>query len=129
MSQKKRSATLSPTVYSWLEGLVSTGEYSDVDDAATDLLMQLKRGTHSQAAKMGAIQVSTTPVPKSTTPVLTSTHIEPIAVEPPKPTLPPTIAPITESPADELERLRALKPMERMKHSSRITELKELLEA
>jgi hypothetical protein len=41
----------------------------------------------------------------------------------------PTIAPKSESPADELARLRALKPMERMKHSARITELKELLEA
>jgi hypothetical protein len=41
----------------------------------------------------------------------------------------PTIAPQSESPADELARLRGLKPMERMKHSARITELKELLEA
>ena len=62
---------------------------------------------------------------------------EPIAVEQPKSSPEPTIAlmgsfanaPITESPADELERLRALRPMERMKHSARITELKELLEA
>ena len=54
---------------------------------------------------------------------------EPIAVEPPKPLLEPTTRPIAESPADELERLRALRPMERMKHSARITELKELLEA
>jgi hypothetical protein len=41
----------------------------------------------------------------------------------------PTIVPKSESPADELARLRGLKPMERMKHSARITELKELLEA
>ena len=54
---------------------------------------------------------------------------EPIAVEPPKPSPEPTIAPISDSLADELERLRALRPMERMKHSARITELKELLEA
>ena len=54
---------------------------------------------------------------------------EPIAVEPPKPSPEPTTPPISESPADELERLRALRPMERMKHSARITELKELLEA
>ena len=54
---------------------------------------------------------------------------EPIAVEPPKPSPEPTIAPMSESFADELERLRALRPMERMKHSARITELKELLEA
>ena len=54
---------------------------------------------------------------------------EPIAVEPPKPLLEPTTRPMAESPADELERLRALRPMERMKHSARITELKELLEA
>ena len=54
---------------------------------------------------------------------------EPIAFEPPKPSPEPTTRPISESPADELERLRALRPMERMKHSARITELKELLEA
>ena len=54
---------------------------------------------------------------------------EPIAFEPPKPSPEPTIAPTSESPAEELGRLRALKPMERMKHSSRITALKELLEA
>ena len=54
---------------------------------------------------------------------------EPIAVEPTKPSLEPTTLPISESTADELERLRALRPMERMKHSARITELKELLEA
>ena len=52
-----------------------------------------------------------------------------IAVEPPKLSPEPTIAPIAESTADELERLRALRPMERMKYSARITELKELLEA
>ena len=60
---------------------------------------------------------------------LSQSVLEPIAVEPPKPSPEPTIAPISESPADELERLRALRPMERMKHSARITELKELLEA
>ena len=54
---------------------------------------------------------------------------EPIAVEPLKPSQEPTIAPTSDSLADELERLRALRPMERMKHSARITELKELLEA
>ena len=129
MAQKRRSVSVSNTVYVWLEEMVSTGEYSDLDDAATDLLMQLKRGTHSQSVKTGAIQVSTTPVPMSTTPVLASTHTEPIAVEPPKPSPEPTIAPMAESLADELERLRALRPMERMKHSARITELKELLEA
>ena len=129
MAQKRRSVSVSNTVYVWLEEMVSTGEYSDLDDAATDLLMQLKRGTHSQSVKTGAIQVSTTPVPMSTTPVLASTHAEPIAVEPPKPSPEPTTRPIAESFADELERLRALRPMERMKHSARITELKELLEA
>ena len=75
------------------------------------------------------VQAITTPVLTSTPPVLVSTHTEPIAVEPPKPLLEPTTRPIAESPADELERLRALRPMERMKHSARITELKELLEA
>ena len=108
---------------------MSTGEYSDLDDAATDLLMQIKRGTHSKPTRIENIQAITTPVLMSTTPVLISTHTEPIAVEPPKPLLEPATRPIAESPADELERLRALKPMERMKHSARITELKELLEA
>jgi len=122
MAQKRRSVSLSNTVYVWLEELVRTGEYSDLDDAATDLLMQIKRGTHSKPTRLENVQASTTPV-------LISTYTEPIAVEPPKPSPEPTIAPIAESPADELERLRALRPMERMKHSARITELKELLEA
>jgi len=129
MAQKRRSVSLSNTVYVWLEEMVSTGEYSDLDDAATDLLMQVKRGTHSKPTRIENIQAITTPVPMSTTPVLIGTHTEPIAVEPPKPSLESTIAPTSESPADELARLRALKPMERMKHSARITALKELIEA
>lgn len=67
------------------------------------------------------------PIQASITPVLTSTHIEPIAVEPLKPSSVQPIAASSESPADELARLRSLLPMERMKQSSRITELKELL--
>ena len=129
MAQKRRSVSLSNTVYVWLEEIVSTGEYSDLDDAATDLLMQIKRGTHSKPTRLENVQAIATPVLTSTTPVLVSTHTEPIAVEPPKPSPEPTTPPISESPADELERLRALRPMERMKHSARITELKELLEA
>ena len=129
MAQKRRSVSLSNTVYVWLEEMVSTGEYSDLDDAATDLLMQIKRGTHSKPTRIENVQAIATPVLTSTTPVLVSTHTEPIAVEPPKPSPEPTTLPISESPADELERLRALRPMERMKHSARITELKELLEA
>ena len=129
MAQKRRSVSVSNTVYVWLEEMVSTGEYSDLDDAATDLLMQLKRGTHSQSVKTGAIQASTTPVPMSTTPVLASTHAEPIAVEPPKPSPEPTIAPISESPADELARLQALPKFEKFKNMNRITELKELIGA
>lgn len=73
MSQKKRSVTLSNTVYQWLEALVNSGEYSDLDDAATDLLMQVKRGTHKESPQMGLNSVSTTQVLESTTPVLTST--------------------------------------------------------
>jgi hypothetical protein len=97
MSQKKRSATLSPTVYAWVEGMVSTGEYSDIDDAVTDLLMQIKRGTHSKPTQTGNIQTITTPVLASTTPVLTSTHTEPIVPEVVKPSLPDTK---TEAPAN-----------------------------
>ena len=129
MAQKRRSVSLSNTVYVWLEEMVSTGEYSDLDDAATDLLMQVKRGTHSKPTRIENVQAITTPVLMSTTPVLISTHTEPIAFEALKASPEPTIAPTSESPAEELGRLRALKPMERMKHSSRITELKELLEA
>jgi hypothetical protein len=81
MAQKRRSVSLSPTVYAWLEVLVSTHQYSDLDDAATDLLMQLKRGTHSQPTQTGTIPTITNPVLMSTTPILTSTHIEPIASE------------------------------------------------
>ena len=54
---------------------------------------------------------------------------EPIVFEPSKPSPETTIAPTSESPAEELGRLRALRPMERMKHSARITALKELIEA
>ena len=129
MAQKRRSVSLSNTVYVWLEEMVSTGEYSDLDDAATDLLMQIKRGTHSKPTRIENVQAITPPVLASTPPVLASTHTEPIAVEPPRSSQEPTTRPIAESPADELERLRALRPMERMKHSARITELKELLEA
>jgi len=129
MAQKRRSVSLSNTVYVWLEEMVSTGEYSDLDDAATDLLMQIKRGTHSKPTRIENIQAIAIPVLMSTTPVLINTHTEPIAVEPPKPSPEPTTRLISESPADELERLRSLRPMERMKHSARITELKELLEA
>ena len=129
MAQKRRSVSLSNTVFVWLEEMVSTGEYSDLDDAATDLLMQIKRGTHSKPTRLENGQAIATPVLASTTPVLASTHTEPIAVEPPKPSPELTTRPIAESFADELERLRALRPMERMKHSARITELKELLEA
>ena len=100
MSQKKRSVTLSNTVYEWLEVLVSTGEYSDLNDAATYLLMQVKRGTHLNGSHLGAIEASTTPV-----------------LETP------------ESPEAELSRLRSLKPMERMKNSVRIEQLKTLLES
>ena len=129
MAQKRRSVSLSNTVFVWLEEMVSTGEYSDLDDAATDLLMQIKRGTHSKPTRLENVQAIATPVLTSTTPVLVSTHTEPIVVEPPKPSPELTTRPIAESFADELERLRALRPMERMKHSARITELKELLEA
>jgi hypothetical protein len=69
------------------------------------------------------------PIPTSTNPVLVGTHTEPIVIPLEKPSPEPTIAPTSESPADELVRLRSLKPMERMKHSARITELKELIEA
>ena len=55
--------------------------------------------------------------------------LEPIVVEPPKPTLTPTIAPTSESLAEELGRLQALPKFEKFKNMNRITELKELLEA
>lgn len=74
MSQKKRSVILSNTVYSKLEVLVSTGEYSDIDDAATDLLMQSLRGTTPVPSQVLPIKSSHKSVPQSTTPVLTSTQ-------------------------------------------------------
>ena len=120
MSQKKRSVILSNTVYEWLEVLVSTGEYSDLNDAATYLLMQVKRGTPITQSQTGAIQVSTTPVLTSTTPVLS----EAIESSPPVPMSTPPVLAVIESPEDELSRLRSLKPMEKMKHSTRIEQLK-----
>ncbi len=128
MAQKKRSVSLSNTVYVWLEDLVSTGEYSDLDDAATDLLMQVKRGTHLNQARIENVKTITSPVLASTNPVPTSTHTKPIAVEPSKPSLGPTIAATSESPADELARLQALPKFEKFKNMNRITELKELIE-
>ena len=125
MSQKKRSVILSNTVYEWLEVLVSTGEYSDLNDAATYLLMQVKRGTPITQSQTGAIQVSTTPVLTSTTPVLS----EAIESSPPVPMSTPPVLAVIESPEDELSRLRSLKPMEKMKHSTRIEQLKAQLGA
>ena len=129
MAQKKRSVSLSNTVYVWLEDLVSTGEYSDLDDAATDLLMQVKRGTHLDQTRIENIKAITNPVLASTNPVLASTPTNPIAVEMTKPSLGPTIAATSESPADELARLQALPKFEKFKNMNRITELKELIEA
>lgn len=129
MAQKKRSVSLSNTVYVWLEDLVSTGEYSDLDAAATDLLMQVKRGTHLNQPRIESIKTITNPVLASTNPVPMSTHTKPIAVEPPKPSLGPTIAATSETPADELARLQGLPKLEKLKHIDRITELKQLIEA
>ena len=84
MSQKKRSVILSNTVYSKLEVLVSTGEYSDIDDAATDLLMQSLRGTTPVPSQVLPVKSSHKSVHQSTTPVLASTHdleIEPVMAE------------------------------------------------
>ena len=74
MSQKKRAVILSNTVYSKLEVLVSTGEYSDLDDAATDLLMQVLRGTTPVPSQVQPVKLISNSVLTSTTPVLTSTQ-------------------------------------------------------
>ncbi len=80
--------------------------------------------THSYAPLLtNAIDVNDRTIPE-----LTSTHKEPIAVEPPKASPEPTNAPMAESPAEELARLRALPPIVRAKHSVRLLELKALLE-
>ena len=120
MSQKKRSVILSNTVYSKLEVLVSTGEYSDIDDAATDLLMQYLRGTTPAPSQVLpkrapelAVLTSTTPVLASTTPVL-------ISVE-------PAIEPLSESHSEELVRLQSLSGGQKFKNMNRITELKQIL--
>ena len=127
MAQKRRSVSLSNTVYVWLEEKVSTGEYSDLDDAATDLLMQVKRGTHSNPTRTGNTQTITTPVQTSTTPVLASTHTQPIAVETVYPSVEPTIEPLSESHSEELARLQALSGGQKFKAMNRITELKQIL--
>lgn len=115
MSQKKRSVTLSHTIYQWLEVLVSTGQYSSLDDAATDLLMQLKRGTP-------LVLPSTPLVPQSTSPVLSNTTKQAIVDT-------PAIVAISESLVDELARLQSLPKLEKLKNMNRITELKQLIEA
>lgn len=121
MSQKKRSVILSNTVYSKLEVLVSTGEYSDIDDAATDLLMQSLRGTTPVPSQVLPKRASELAVLESTTPVLTSTTPVLILVE-------PAIEPISESHSEELARLLALSGGQKFKAMNRITELKQILE-
>lgn len=114
MSQKARSVALSSTVYQWLEYLVSTNQYSSLDDAATDILMQVKRGTPQ-------VLPSTAKNSPSTPQVLSTTPKQPIV-------MPPAIVAISESFIDELARLQALPKLEKLKHMARITELKELIE-
>ena len=114
MSQKARSVTLSHTIYQWLEVLVNSGEYSSLDDAATDLLMQVKRGTPR-------VLPSTANYSPSTPQVLSTTPKQPIEI-------PPAIVAISESFVDELARLQALPKLEKLKHMNRITELKQLIE-
>ena len=72
--------------------------------------------------------IETVPNLSQSNPVPMSTHTKPIAVEPSKPSLGPTIAATSESPADELARLQALPKLEKLKNMNRITELKELIE-
>ena len=128
-----------------IDAVSELGQLCGIDDHDTVIKLLIRKYGDQLASLLAPDNPNTVrlshsvPTVATIDPILTSTvqnvsdrvpsYAEPIAVEPPKPTLTPTIAPITESPADELERLRALKPMERMKHSSRITELKELLEA
>jgi len=57
---------------------------------------------------------------------LTNAHTESVSLEPIASVIEPE-SNESESPDDELARLRALKPMERMKHSKRIEQLKALL--
>lgn len=87
MAQRKRSVTLTETAYRHCEGLVDDGTYATLDDAASDLIMQVRRGTTpvlpNNAPHMTAIAPnssqsvsnpgSTTPVLPSTTPVLKET--------------------------------------------------------
>lgn len=107
---------------------------------ASQCITQLLRRHHNDIRTLFSINVcshthvctritETVPVVTQSVPVPTSTHTEPIVIPVEMPTPEPTIASDSESPADELARLRAMRPMERMKHSDRLTELKELLEA
>ena len=119
MSQKARSVTLSHTIYQWLEVLVNSGEYSSLDDAATDLLMQVKRGTPLVPQSTPQVLPKYSP---SASQVLPSTPKQPIEI-------PQTIVAISEGLEDELTRLQSLPKLEKLKHMSRITELKQLIEA
>jgi hypothetical protein len=104
---------------------------------ASQCITQLIRRHSDDIRNLFAIDVSKrmqsyAPVPTivaSVLPEVVATKAESIVAPVEMPSPEPTVAPKSESPADELDRLRALKPMERMKHSARITELRELLEA
>jgi hypothetical protein len=75
MAQRKCSVVLTATAYRHCESLVNDGTYVTIDDAASDLIMQVRGGTHHIPSPINQIQSQTLPNSMSTTPVLASTPI------------------------------------------------------
>ena len=84
MAQRKCSVVLTATAYRHCESLVDAGVYVSIDDAASDLIMQVRAGTHHSPPPIGAIQAQTSPNLMSTTPVLASTPIIEAPIDLPK---------------------------------------------
>lgn len=104
---------------------------------ASQCITQLLRRHSGDIRNLFAIDVSKrmqsyAPVPTivaSVPPEVVVTKAEPIVTPVEMPSPEPTIAPMDESPADELARLKALKGGKKFQAMKRITELEQLLEA
>ena len=118
-----------------IDAVSELGQQCGIDDHDTVIKLLIRKYGDQLASLLAPDNPNTVrlshsvPTIAKSVSVQASTQTEQIEVPLEKPLSEPTIAHQEESPSEELARLRALKPMERMKHSSRITELKELLGA
>jgi hypothetical protein len=84
MAQRKCSVVLTATAYRHCESLVDGGVYVTIDDAASDLIMQVRGGIQLSAPSIGPIQSQTSPISMSTAPVLASTPVIEAPIDVPK---------------------------------------------